>query len=210
MLDYKKLYLEREQDLKGMTVLYQEMKERCNRILSYLRVYRYSEIETKLNNTVEDKSALEISNYLVNHYYTVWSVRDHTNSPFASHVIKAAKLLRKYAKMQETVVEEEHEVVPFREKPKLKLLTGGRGGGKVTNWLKDNKDLGAGAVFICKRIGDTEWLGYQFEIDWKGKRAALLTATVPTKAELVVDMKSFSITHELLEIQRVGYDKQSD
>lgn len=92
-------------------------------------------------------------------------------------------------------------LAPEETKPKLSIITGGKGGNG--NWLSKLK---VGAIFLCKKKGNDEYLCYQFVMDWKGKRGALLSSNLPVKAEIPVDMLSFSITHELVEEQREGYD----
>lgn len=88
--------------------------------------------------------------------------------------------------------------------PKLKLLQGGKGPPTTsgTNWLMELEEH---TIFLCKRKGDLEFVAYQFTIDWKGDRGVLLSSNIPTRVELPVDSMGFSLTHELIEIQRKGF-----
>lgn len=173
-----------------------------------LNLEQYGRIETSLPKSVTVKSIGEIANFLLDHYYKVLPRRDkYIDTSFAAHVMYAAELLRKYAMVKKTKdpISEQMEEVTGKEEvtpvPKLSVITGGRGG--EGNWLSKLKP---GCIFLAKKKGDHEYLCYQFLLDWKGKRGALLSSNVPVKAEVPVDMQAFSLGHELVEIQKEGYE----
>jgi hypothetical protein len=85
--------------------------------------------------------------------------------------------------------------------PKLELLQGGKDG--KSNWLLA---LPVGTIFMSKKKGELEFVCHQWIIDWKGKRGVLLTSNLPIKQELPVDSLSFSLTNEMIEIQRLGFE----
>lgn len=100
-------------------------------------------------------------------------------------------------------MKEANDLLDTPKGPQLRLLTGGKDGPPTSsNWLLE---LPEGSVFGCKRKGDLEFVAYQFTIDWKGERMVLLHSEIPQRLELPVDSMGFSMSHELIEIQRKGF-----
>lgn len=116
-------------------------------------------------------------------------------------VRKKIEMKKKDLEDLKKATEKEEDAAAVVVHPKFATITGGRDG--TTNWLNN---LSVGAIFLARKRGDGEYLCYQFVLDWKGKRGALLSSNVPVKAEVPVDMLQFSLLHELVEVQREGYD----
>lgn len=119
------------------------------------------------------------------------------------YTICARKKSPMVKKKNEPVAEQEEEErdAEVINHPKLSLMQGGKDGN--VNWLKA---LPVNTIFLAKKRGDTEFVCHQFVLDWKGKRGALLTSNLPSKAEVPVDMLVFSMLHECVEIQRLGFE----
>lgn len=171
------------------------------------------EIITQLSSKPAEASSEEVADFLVDHIYRIWPNRKNSPLPggFYEWVLRAALLLRKkdmVKKKNEPVADEateEHEDAEIINHPKLNLMQGGKDNG--VNWLKA---LPVGTIFLAKKRGEHEFVCHQFVLDWKGKRGALLTSNLPSKAEVPVDMLAFSLLHEQIEIQRLGFEDIND
>lgn len=163
--------------------------------------------------TKDTREPLDIALVLQQYYYRTLPNRNISTDTrhkdtFILSVFRAVELLREYAriKMEQQVSEDTKDTKDTKDNVvSLKLLKGGKGDDSGDNWLID---LPIGSIFLCKKkdTKETEFLAFQFVMDWKGKRGVLLSSNMPSRVELAVDSVGFCKTHDLIEVQRKGLD----